>query len=257
MSPAARGCCPCSAGGLAAGNLHPRQDRRLQSAFRISFDNALDGGTRGSKVCQAHCRPHRDARVEGQKPGLGHGRKLRGFLHVEKDVAGPFAIIFGEVDRFRFQVGEDLLDLRSQRAIRAGGVSSVVGDGDFEQHAHVSAPPWAWVSIAYSARVGRYSWRKASMGSMRDARRAGTWAASRPTTIMATTAKTIVTLSLPGRSFITPATKDFPQRAMGAPTTSPAATIANASLRTMRVTSLPVAPSAMRMPISLVRRVTV
>src|ERR1017187_3631262 len=186
MSPAARGCCPCSTGGLAAGNLHPRQDRRLQSAFRISFDNALDGGTRGSKVCQAHCRPHRDARVEGQKPGLGHGRKLRGFLHVEKDVAGPFAIIFGEVDRFRFQVGEDLLDLRSQSAIRAGGVSSVVGDGDFEQHAHVSAPPRAWVSIAYSARVGRYSWRKASMGSTREARRAGTYAAGSPTTSMAT-----------------------------------------------------------------------
>jgi hypothetical protein len=44
---------------------------------------------------------------------------------------------------------------------------------------------------------------------------------------------------------------------MGAPTARPAQTIRSASASTIRDMALWVAPSAMRMPISLVRRATV
>src|SRR5205807_3129925 len=62
----------------------------------ISFYSPLDSGARIGKIVAVHRGSHRQARIERQKPRLGDRWQLRRVLHIEKNVAGPFAIIFRE-----------------------------------------------------------------------------------------------------------------------------------------------------------------
>ncbi len=94
-------------------------------------------------------------------------------------------------------------------------------------------------------------------GSTRVARRVGMNAASAATTSMATTAVATGGTPPPDRSSIAVAANRVPQNATGAPTTNPAATSVSPLRSIIRVTSPRVAPSAMRIPISFVRRATV
>ena len=96
----------------------------------------------------------------------------------------------------------------------------------------------------------------AVIGSMAAARRAGTQAAS----IATTTSTPMAPAAVQGSVASTPTSEDLSSRATasaaGMPTITPPATSHNESRITMRATSPGAAPIAIRMPISLVRRVT-
>src|ERR1017187_5370767 len=102
-----------------------------------------------------------------------------------------------------------------------------------------------------------YSYRNASIGDTRAARRAGVYAASRASVTITAAPKTIGATLCTGRPGIRLATKRLPQYASSTPITRPAALIPDASRSTIRVMSVRVAPSATRIPISLMRRATV
>jgi hypothetical protein len=90
---------------------------------------ALDAGRAGGEILQIHGRPNGEARIEGEKPRLGDGAQLRGFLHVEEDIAGPFSIILGEVGGSRLEIVQDALDSGPQGPAASRSVAGFDGAG--------------------------------------------------------------------------------------------------------------------------------
>src|SRR5207244_2091847 len=101
-----------------------------------------------------------------------------------------------------------------------------------------------------------YSYLRASRGSTRDARRAGRYAAS----CAAISNTTIAAASVAGSAGLTPNSNDSIQRdpahTAGSPATAPITTSRVPPATTDATTRCDCAPSAMRIPISLVRRET-
>jgi hypothetical protein len=101
-----------------------------------------------------------------------------------------------------------------------------------------------------------YSWRNAAIGSIRDALRAGKYAASNPATPSSRTELPMI----PGSAGFKPNNIDATHRdaaqAIGSPAAIPTTTSRTAPLTTMTISRVRFAPNAMRMPISLVRRAT-
>src|SRR5689334_9477331 len=102
-----------------------------------------------------------------------------------------------------------------------------------------------------------YSHRTASNGSTRAALRAGTYDATKAIAMIPMAAAAKGAAFCIGRSGIILAARDRPQIAIGAASRRPAMIVTSASCSTNQITSPAVAPSAMRMPISFVRRDTV
>src|SRR5579884_1215246 len=115
------------------------------------------------------------------------------------------------------------------------------------------------IHVAHRYSIGTcrtYSWRSATTGSTRDARRAGTQAATSANKVrMATAAE-----SAHASPAFTPKRNDSIQRVNASDAGMPMAMPSTAEARTLRSTIHSTvargAPRAMRMPISLVRRAT-
>src|SRR5215475_5013597 len=101
-----------------------------------------------------------------------------------------------------------------------------------------------------------YSWRNAAIGSTRDALRAGMKLAAAATPTSSDAATRVATGSTAPISNSVDEIKRVAASAIGAPIAIPALTSQALSLNAIRNTSARVAPSAMRTPISRVRRET-
>jgi putative ABC transport system permease protein len=132
-----------------------------------------------------------------------------------------------------------------------------------------SWPRWPWspdtcrravryVSILWlPCDTNSYSYRNASIGSTRVARRAGRYPATSATTINSVAAAASAIGSCADRSNSCDCTTRLSAIASGRPTATPMTTISATSFSTSHMTELRSAPSAIRMPISRVRRATV
>src|SRR5262245_38790608 len=111
---------------------------------------------------------------------------------------------------------------------------------------------------AFAAAIGpAYSYRNAVIGSTRDARRAGTYAAVAADTTSTRVASPSVAGSPAVNPYNRPDTTRAAASASGRPTAIPAASITSVCRRINHRTDLAVAPSAIRIPISPVRCATV
>src|SRR6185437_17073387 len=98
----------------------------------VALRSSLHAGGSGGEVLRSHGRPDRYLRIESKKPWLGDGRQLRRFLHVEEDVPGTFAAVFGEVGCFRLQLVQNALDGALQAASPSRGIPCFHGYRNLE-----------------------------------------------------------------------------------------------------------------------------
>ena len=137
---------------------------------------------------------------------------------------------------------------KMRRCLHAGLVARAIEN---RRARYQPAPPW----LAIAAASG-YSYLRAAIGSTRDARRAGRYAASSAAPSIAEAANKMVT----GSAGVTPNSIASIRRAAGTsaakPIANPATTSVTASRTIIPTTEEGVAPKAIRSPISAVRRTT-
>src|SRR5215471_6998689 len=103
----------------------------------VMFNRLSNRGTRLREVLWVHYGSNRYPGVEREEPGLGNRRNLRWVRHVEHDRSRPLPLVVREeIGRFRFEIGHNSLDGRTESSSLGGVISGLHGNRYSKQHSH-------------------------------------------------------------------------------------------------------------------------